>query len=36
MVYDKLKLKGYLPRVADRQIEGYLGTFGVVEVSGTK
>ena len=36
MVYGKLKPKGYLPRVADRQIEDYLETFGVVEVSGTK
>ena len=30
------KLEGYLPRVADVQIERYLKAFGAVEIAGTK
>ena len=30
MAYDKLKPNGHLPRVADRQIEDQLVTFGAV------
>lgn len=36
MAYGSLKPKGYIPRVADRQIKTFLDTFGAVEVSGTK
>lgn len=28
--------EGYLPRVVDEQVERYLGTFGAVEIAGTK
>ena len=30
------KPKGYMPRVADAQIERYLKAFGAVEIAGTK
>lgn len=30
------KLEGYMPRVADAQIERYLKAFGAVEIAGTK
>lgn len=30
------KPEGYMPRVADAQIERYLKAFGAVEIAGTK
>ncbi|MBR3160880.1 MAG: hypothetical protein IKF14_17490 [Atopobiaceae bacterium] len=35
MGYGQLKLEGYLPRIADGQLERMLATFGAVEVAGT-
>ncbi len=36
MAYDTLTPEGYLPRIADAQIERYLRVFGAVEVAGPK
>jgi len=35
MGYGQLKPDGYIPRIADRQLERALATFGAVEVAGT-
>jgi hypothetical protein len=35
MGYGQLKPEGYLPRIADRQLERMLAAFGAVEVAGT-
>lgn len=35
MGYGRLMPEGYLPRIADRQLERMLATFGAVEVAGT-
>lgn len=34
MEYGQLKPDGYIPRIADRQLERMLATFGAVEVAG--
>ena len=35
MEYGQLKPDGYIPRIADKQLERMLATFGAVEVAGT-
>lgn len=35
MGYGQLKPDGYIPRIADKQLERMLATFGAVEVAGT-
>ena len=35
MGYGQLKPDGYIPRIADGQLERMLSTFGAVEVAGT-
>ena len=36
MAGGRLTPEGYLPRVVDEQVDRYLGTFGAVEIAGTK
>ena len=35
-MYGQLRPDGYIPRIADRQLERMLATFGAVEVAGTR
>lgn len=36
MAASPLTPEGYIPRIADTQVERYLSVFGAVEIAGTK